>query len=78
MFVIIQRYSQLWIQNSWNVVIDHLFDAMYFSNFKFQPENIISQKKLSSEETFTKLMSIVQNVPGMSCEPIENDQSSHN
>ena len=29
-------------------------------------------------ETFTKLMSIVQNVPGMSCEPIENDQSSHN
>lgn len=47
-------------------------------HFKFQPENIINQKKLSSEETFTKLMSIVQNVPGMSCEPIENDQSSHN
>ena len=48
-------------------------------HFKFKQENsVTSQKKQSSEDTFSKLMSIVQNVSGMSCEPNDNDQSSHN
>ena len=48
-------------------------------HFKFKQENsVTSQKKQSSEDTFSKLMSIVQNVSGMSCEPNDNEQSSHN
>ena len=46
---------------------------------KFKQENsVANQKRISSEDIFSNVMSIVQNVSGMSCEPNENDQSSHN
>ena len=48
-------------------------------HFKFKQENSAANPtKLSSEDTFSKLMSIVQNVSGLNCETSDNDQNSHN
>merc|ERR1719412_2143349 len=57
----------------------HKLGTSLKQQLKLKHENSVSnQQRPSSEDIFSNVMSIVQNVSGMSCEPNDNDLSSQN